>query len=190
MASADEFRFYTGSLATDFVATVGRRGAGGLERLTSPQRLADWLRRADLCREHITATQEDLARARALREAAHRLISARMTGRAAAVSDVAEVNAWALQRPAPPQLATTGTFELASASGIGVDGALAYIAVDLIELLGDSRTALLKACEAADCGMPYIDWSRGRTRRWCSMRECGNRAKVAAHRARKASIQP
>jgi hypothetical protein len=30
----------------------------------------------------------------------------------------------------------------------------------------------------------YLDTTRSGTRRWCSMRRCGNRAKVRAHRAR------
>lgn len=189
MTTADEFRFYTGSLATDFVATVGRRGAGGWERLTGRQRLSDWLERAGLCPGGTPASHEQLMHARVLREAADRLIGARMTGARAAAPDVAEVNAWALRRLSPPQLASTGTFELTSVAADGVAGALGQVAVDLIELVSGPRASLLKACEAADCAMPYVDWSRGRTRRWCSMRECGNRAKAAAHRARMAKVK-
>ncbi|WFR67367.1 CGNR zinc finger domain-containing protein [Curtobacterium flaccumfaciens] len=33
----------------------------------------------------------------------------------------------------------------------------------------------------------FYDSSRGGTRRWCSMQRCGNRAKVRAHRARRAT---
>ncbi|HSG18327.1 MAG TPA: CGNR zinc finger domain-containing protein, partial [Anaerolineae bacterium] len=31
----------------------------------------------------------------------------------------------------------------------------------------------------------FIDTSRNRSRRWCSMESCGNRAKVRQHRERK-----
>ncbi|WIB37118.1 CGNR zinc finger domain-containing protein [Curtobacterium sp. MCJR17_043] len=34
----------------------------------------------------------------------------------------------------------------------------------------------------------FYDSSRGGTRRWCSMQRCGNRAKVRAHRARRAGV--
>jgi predicted RNA-binding Zn ribbon-like protein len=36
--------------------------------------------------------------------------------------------------------------------------------------------------------MIYRDESRTGTRRWCSMQRCGNRAKVRAHRARRAAL--
>lgn len=34
------------------------------------------------------------------------------------------------------------------------------------------------------CGADFIDKSKNGTRRWCSMKTCGNRSKVRAHRAR------
>jgi predicted RNA-binding Zn ribbon-like protein len=42
----------------------------------------------------------------------------------------------------------------------------------------------VKACEGAQCTLLFVDHTRGRGRRWCSMAICGNRAKVAAHRNR------
>ena len=41
-----------------------------------------------------------------------------------------------------------------------------------------------KACEGPACTLLFADHTRGRTRRWCSMALCGNRAKQAAHRHR------
>jgi predicted RNA-binding Zn ribbon-like protein len=42
----------------------------------------------------------------------------------------------------------------------------------------------VKACEGPACTLLFADHTRGRTRRWCSMALCGNRAKQAAHRHR------
>jgi predicted RNA-binding Zn ribbon-like protein len=39
-------------------------------------------------------------------------------------------------------------------------------------------------CEGDPCGGYFIDSSRTKPRRWCSMDSCGNRAKVRGHRAR------
>ncbi|MBB1250968.1 CGNR zinc finger domain-containing protein [Rhizobium sp. G21] len=39
-------------------------------------------------------------------------------------------------------------------------------------------------CEGDPCGGYFIDSSRTKPRRWCSMDSCGNRAKVRGHRER------
>ncbi len=49
-------------------------------------------------------------------------------------------------------------------------------------LAGDLRHRL-KCCDG--CGRLFVDASRNRSRRWCDMRECGNRAKVRKFRRRK-----
>ena len=43
----------------------------------------------------------------------------------------------------------------------------------------------VKACEGHNCTLMFVDRTRARARRWCSMGLCGNRAKVSAHRQRK-----
>jgi predicted RNA-binding Zn ribbon-like protein len=42
----------------------------------------------------------------------------------------------------------------------------------------------LKVCGAEDCRWAFYDTSRNRSRTWCSMSDCGNRAKARAYRAR------
>jgi predicted RNA-binding Zn ribbon-like protein len=42
----------------------------------------------------------------------------------------------------------------------------------------------VKACEGPACTLFFADQTRSRSRRWCSMAICGNRAKQAAHRHR------
>jgi predicted RNA-binding Zn ribbon-like protein len=47
----------------------------------------------------------------------------------------------------------------------------------------------VKACEGSTCTLLFVDRTRGRARRWCSMAICGNRAKQAAHRDRRKAGQ-
>ena len=48
----------------------------------------------------------------------------------------------------------------------------------------DEDFADIRACEGASCTLVFVDRTRRRGRRWCSMALCGNRAKQAAHRHR------
>jgi predicted RNA-binding Zn ribbon-like protein len=61
----------------------------------------------------------------------------------------------------------------------------------LLSAIGEALAQLVcedfsdvKACEGPSCTLLFADHTRGRTRRWCSMALCGNRAKQAAHRHR------
>jgi predicted RNA-binding Zn ribbon-like protein len=45
-----------------------------------------------------------------------------------------------------------------------------------------SRT---KRCEGKECGWLFFDATKNKSRRWCEMRVCGNRAKVTASRQRR-----
>jgi predicted RNA-binding Zn ribbon-like protein len=58
------------------------------------------------------------------------------------------------------------------------------IAEALARLVCDEDFTHVKACEGPRCTLMFADHTRGHARRWCSMAICGNRAKVAAHRAR------
>jgi predicted RNA-binding Zn ribbon-like protein len=54
----------------------------------------------------------------------------------------------------------------------------------LAQLVCTEDFSHLKACEGHPCSLMFIDRTRGRARKWCSMAVCGNRAKQAAHRNR------
>jgi predicted RNA-binding Zn ribbon-like protein len=58
------------------------------------------------------------------------------------------------------------------------------IAEALAKLLAEEDLADVKSCEGATCTLMFADRTRGRSRRWCSMGICGNRAKQIAHRHR------
>ena len=48
----------------------------------------------------------------------------------------------------------------------------------------------VKSCEGPTCTLLFADHTRSRSRRWCTMSVCGNRAKVAAHRSRLKKSRP
>lgn len=62
--------------------------------------------------------------------------------------------------------------------------ARATVAGSLAHYLADHDEHRLGVCADDTCGWLFIDESPAGRRRWCNMRTCGNRAKVARHRAR------
>jgi predicted RNA-binding Zn ribbon-like protein len=58
------------------------------------------------------------------------------------------------------------------------------LARSLADLVCTEDFTNVKACEGPECTLLFIDRTRGRARRWCSMAVCGNRVKQAAHRNR------
>ena len=102
---------------------------------------------------------------------------------------VAFVNEEMLQYRALPQLvrhdewdyhlhATPSDAPLASR--MAVDAVMAFV-----DVIRADELDRLKMC-AGDCGGVLVDLSKNRSRRYCD-RGCGNRANVAAYRARKAA---
>lgn len=56
------------------------------------------------------------------------------------------------------------------------------IAVSAVALLTGPRIHKIKQCEdERGCGWLFLDESRAQNRRWCSMGDCGNRAKARRH---------
>jgi len=64
------------------------------------------------------------------------------------------------------------------------------IAEAIGELVCSADFSLVRNCEGPACTLWFHDISKNHTRRWCTMSVCGNRAKAAAHRARKRSGSP
>jgi predicted RNA-binding Zn ribbon-like protein len=61
------------------------------------------------------------------------------------------------------------------------DGAFTILALRAITLVLNPPPRGVRACDR--CGWFFIDSSRGRRRRWCSMKTCGNQAKAARYRS-------
>jgi hypothetical protein len=77
-------------------------------------------------------------------------------------------------------LTVDGQVELSSQTAVGlIAAAAAKVAIE-------QRLDRVKICPADDCRWAFYDTSRNRSRQWCSMEVCGNRAKARAHRERSA----
>ena len=69
--------------------------------------------------------------------------------------------------------------------GDPIDGAMGRLAESIARELSQGHPERLRICANDECRWVFNDTSRTGTRKWCDMSTCGNRAKVARHRARK-----
>ena len=75
-------------------------------------------------------------------------------------------------------LTADGEVELSARTAVGlIAAAAAKVAIE-------KRLDRIKICPADDCRWAFYDTSKNRSRQWCSMEVCGNRAKARAHRVR------
>jgi hypothetical protein len=77
-------------------------------------------------------------------------------------------------------LSAVGGVELSAETAAGL------IAAAAVRTAIEQRLERIKICPADSCRWAFYDTSRNRSRQWCSMEVCGNRAKARAHRARSA----
>jgi predicted RNA-binding Zn ribbon-like protein len=68
--------------------------------------------------------------------------------------------------------------------GRALDSMLWPVARSAADLLTGGELGAVRICAGRDCSRLFLDASRNRTRRWCDMRTCGNRAKARRHQAR------
>lgn len=177
------FEFIAGHVALDFVATVAERTTTRVERLDGPADLAQWLVDAGVLDSPPPVTDIDLENARELREALYAYV-VHLTGGPVPPEEVrrvlnrhAETGVVALRLDRRWQPRRTG--DVRSALGDITRGAL-----DLG--LDEDRRAAIRWCAGPACTRPFLDRSHGGRRRWCGMSTCGDKAKAAAYRARRA----
>lgn len=186
----DGFKFRGGRLALDLTASLaGRLRDEPRELLAAPRDLGRWLVAAGLTARDPGATAEDLAHARALREAIYGMATSRVRRRPLATAERTLVNRWAALPPPAPELAADGEVRWI---GGGVSAMLTAIARDAVEVLGEPTAPRVRACSGSGCAVLFLDSSRAGRRRWCSMAACGNKAKVGdfRRRSRRSDAQP
>jgi predicted RNA-binding Zn ribbon-like protein len=191
--AAEAFTFHRGARVLDFVGTVGSRAsARPVERLPDPAALGRWLQAAGLLAEPAPApTRADYQQALELREAIARLYTALIDARPPAAADVAVINGLAREvaRGAPYlELDPSGLAERWHTQA-PVRLALGRLAAEAIQLASADADRLTR-CQLPGCGTLLLSRARNEPRRWCSMQTCGNRAKVAAFRARAHGGEP
>ncbi|MFB3903212.1 MAG: ABATE domain-containing protein [Acidobacteriota bacterium] len=65
-----------------------------------------------------------------------------------------------------------------------LDSLLGPIVRSAADLLTSPLVGRVRECQAAQCGWLFLDTSKNRSRKWCQMSDCGNRAKARRHHAR------
>lgn len=134
-----------------------------------------------------SAARDVLERARAVRETIYSIFSAVAAGDQPAATDLDALNAeLAIAMAQSRLLAGPDAVEWGwSSKPLRLDRPLWPIVRSAAELLTSGDEGRIRECAAHDCGWLFFDESRNRTRRWCSMQTCGNRAKVDRFRARR-----
>jgi predicted RNA-binding Zn ribbon-like protein len=183
-----------GELCLDFVNTVEDRGADQPhEFLHSYADLVTWSHHAgiltseDVQRLHQEAelrpAEADgvLEQAILLRETLYQIFVAVMNGQPVNEEALAQVNAALSQAFARLQIRPQqGGFVWDWNDSDGaLDRMLWPILRSAAEFLTGGQLDRLGQCPG--CGWFFVDGSRSRTRRWCDMRVCGNRAKARRH---------
>ncbi len=212
--TAEPFDLSGGALCLDFANTWEDRERPVTEKLGSYEALLAFARQTGLvsaeARDRLVAqarkdeagAEEAFEAARELREAIYRIFSARVEGRPAPPDDLERLNA-ALP-DALGGLRVERTDEEDGRESRDGNARPAYvwsrcdaseslaaplrpIVRSAAELLVSGELDRVRECHGASCSWLFLDQSRNRSRRWCSMETCGNRAKARRHYRRSRS---
>ncbi len=197
---SNNFDFDSGDLALDFVNTKEwRHSENPTEKINNYTDFITWGEEAQLispieASQLRQVSQEHPAKAAAaydaaiqLREAIYFIFSNRYHGKPIPAEALVLFNTVVRAANAQMQLVPVGD-ELLWEWAPGIEGAnriLWPVARSAAELLPSAQVDRVRECEDdRGCGYLFIDQSKNRSRRWCSMDSCGNRAKARRHYAR------
>jgi predicted RNA-binding Zn ribbon-like protein len=163
----------------------------GTDDIATPESLAGWLHERGLLPEGSTVDEACVRKAHVAREGLRALIARNNTARDTDADPDGPADAMAVEALAalagelPLVLdVTVDPPRLAPGTGRPVDDALARILGAVAAAVADGTWARMKVCRQPDCRWAYFDASRNRSRSWCSMETCGNRAKARSFRQR------
>lgn len=199
----DELTLVGGRLCLDFTNTVGSRGAvNERDRLRGYPELLWWGMRAKVltdgqCRGLLARAEERpgeagevFRRAIEFREASWRLFRALEDGAEPGPADLGTVNREVARAMSHARLERTADgFAWGWDDALEPDRVLWPVARSAAELLTSPELGRVGRCAAESCGWLYLDTSKNRSRRWCDMRDCGNRAKVRRHYQRQRAAE-
>ena len=196
MAQKQNFSFLADHLSLDFVGTEFRRSGEYQERLETFDNLRDWLKKAGLLAlpeasalaKRCTARTSErvLSAAKELRKSIRSAAEAVIDGKPVPAVAIRTINTLLVKRDGHFQIERRSTqlerrFVTEMVDPLAL---LAPLAESAADLLCNMNPALIRKCADESCDLLFYDSTKNHRRRWCSMSACGNRAKVAAHRAR------
>jgi predicted RNA-binding Zn ribbon-like protein len=192
----DGFLFVGNHLALDFLNTKLLLAGALQELLPDVDALIRWLVASGLLTgqtgEALAKKWSDTPHAAVLlrellkfRERLRAVVVRQEAGFSASDAFIAELNSLLKRHPNVVALQRNGeklsletAFELEKPNDVW-----APIAIAVAELLSEVSPVRLRKCEA--CIVHFLDTSKKGSRRWCSMKICGNKIKVAAYQKRK-----
>lgn len=163
-----EFAVQTGSLEPETAESLARRGR------RRPARAAEALRRAISLRETLFRIFAALAAGGPPPPAELRRLNRALPGALARLTLVGHGDRieWAWTGPAE-----------------ALDRPLWPVLRSAAELLTSDDRERVRECDSRTCSWLFLDCSRNRSRRWCDMKTCGNRAKARRHYRRRRGLR-
>lgn len=191
------YQFIAGNLALDFVNTVAFRSDPGKKKdhLQNAEDVHRWASQAQLpdwaaIRSGRPVGTTELRRIRAVREqlfAVFRAIAAGDPIPADALTQVGDAlhDCSARRCLSVEEAKVRWTWRPGARQK---DYLLYPILTAATDLLTSVSCGMVRQCEDAGCGWLFLDRSNARSRRWCSMADCGNRNKARKHYRREAGL--
>jgi predicted RNA-binding Zn ribbon-like protein len=196
----ENWKLVGGRLCLDFINSVGgRTGATVLrDKLVDYSDLLEWTRLAGITNQtesrnlarraaaYRHEAEATLRRAVQLREALYRIFKSAAEGRRPRSADLETVSKEVRVARAHERLTHTGgAFAWTWQDGeTALDRILWPVSLSAADLLASGDLSRLRQCGGQECGWLFLDTSRNRSRHWCDMKDCGNRAKVSRFRQR------
>jgi predicted RNA-binding Zn ribbon-like protein len=190
-----------GEICLDFANSVEWHASDEpRETLNSYENLVSWCRRAGLLddsgaktllresHKHPRRAQAVLKRVITLREVIYRLILATVNEQALNPSDLDTFNRSLQGILSQLRVVPEGGHFDWYWVGIerDLDGMLGPILGSAAALLTSDQLGRIGVCaDDRGCGWLFLDTSKNRSRKWCQMRDCGNRAKARRHYRRR-----
>lgn len=186
-------KFLRYRLCIDFVNTLGWRGRElPAEGLTNYSDLITWSRQAGIippqdankllkkADRHPADGKKVLFGAVGLRETIYRIFAAIIASQKPAKEDLATFNSYLAKTMVFSQIINTESGFQWDSSGdkSKMDWVLNPVIRSAADLLVSDELKKLKSCSDPMCRWLFLDISRNQSRRWCDMKDCGNRAKA------------
>lgn len=191
---AGNIKLSGGALCLDFANTVHCYGCADLgEYLNTYHDLVAWSRHVGMITDdeakillrraagYPAEANSAHRRAIELREGIYRIFTITLKGQSPAQEDLAVFNNYLGKTMMRSQIVKTqaGFYLDMAGNKTKLDWILNPVIRSAADLLVSEEFRRVKKCAGPICGWLFLDISRNRSRRWCDMADCGNRAKAS-----------
>lgn len=196
-------RLIAGDAALDFANTLnGHNRPQGHEYLKDFRDLALWCRHSGIfgtaetqrllksAAKRPVQARQLYRRSLKLRELIFRIFHAIAVGSRPSAADLGLLNAaWKDAQSHAKIGPSLNRFSLRWDADAGLESIPRILSSAAVNTLVSGKTVRVKACAGDGCDWLFLDSSRNHLRRWCSMDECGNRAKMRRRQQRKVTTE-